>query len=189
MKTFLFSCQNKTYEDSWVSKTDSSDTEPAAERTLGLLTHGYWRVREETRQASCRAFISWKQRTEKESSLPINVSGSKRASTHAQCEQWWAAQWWAHAHQRKCSVMKVGLSVTKVSRSIPLSGEGNETVRKYWHARQRVTGLNASTVRAFMYYSRTILWKASDFLFSSGTMKSGREEGWKIMGPLNCCDV
>lgn len=35
-ENFLFSFQNKTCGDSWVSKTDANDTKPAAKRTLGL---------------------------------------------------------------------------------------------------------------------------------------------------------
>lgn len=81
-KPFLFSFQNKTYSNSWVSKAGSSDTE-----LWVCLTHGYRRVQEEKWQVSFKALISWEQRTEKESSLPINLSGSKRARAHAQHEQ------------------------------------------------------------------------------------------------------
>lgn len=35
-ENFQFSFQNKTGGESWVSKTNSDDTKPAAERTLGL---------------------------------------------------------------------------------------------------------------------------------------------------------
>lgn len=51
------------------------------------LTHDYQRVQEEKWQVSFRTLISWEQRTEEESSLPINASGSKRARARAQREQ------------------------------------------------------------------------------------------------------